>query len=220
MMTRTLACLGLAAALSGCAALNRVDSDVSSFSRWPAGRAPATYAFERLPSQQAQPQQAQLLEDAARQAVERAGFAPAPEGAAPDVSVQLGARITATDRSPFDDPFWYGGFGAWHHPYGYWGPYRRGGYWGGGYWGPYWGPYGRGGYWGGSYLPSYEREVALLIRDKRTGEPLYESRAVSEGATTGGAGLLPAMFAAAMHDFPAGSATNPHRVVVDLAPKP
>ena len=91
--------------------------DVSSFSRWPAGRAPSTYAFERLPSQQAQPQQAQMLEDAARRAVEGAGFGAVPEGITPDVTVQLGARITEKDRSPFDDPFWYGGIGPWHRPF-------------------------------------------------------------------------------------------------------
>ena len=57
-----------------------------------------------------------MIEDAARRAIEGAGFVAAPEGAVADVTVQIGARITATDRSPFDDPFWYGGFGAWHSP--------------------------------------------------------------------------------------------------------
>ena len=97
-MRTTFALLATAAALAGCASLNRIDSDVSSFSRWPAGRAPATYAFERLPSQQASPQQTQLLEDSARRAIEGAGFTPVVEGAAPDVTVQIGARITETDR--------------------------------------------------------------------------------------------------------------------------
>jgi hypothetical protein len=40
MISKSLAGLGLAVALSGCASLNRIDNDVSSFSRWPAGRAP------------------------------------------------------------------------------------------------------------------------------------------------------------------------------------
>ena len=114
-MSRSIAAAAAVLALAGCASLNVLDTQVSSFSRWPAGRAPATYAFERLPSQQANPQAAEVLEDSARRAVEAAGFVPAGEGAVPDVSVQIGARITATDRSPFDDPFWYG-------PYG-WGPY-------------------------------------------------------------------------------------------------
>jgi len=60
---RAAAALVAVAALAGCASLYDVEVDVSSFSRWPAARAPSTYAFERLPSQQAHPQQAQMLED-------------------------------------------------------------------------------------------------------------------------------------------------------------
>lgn len=211
---RNLATFAAALVLAGCASLNDVDADVSTFSRWPAGRAPATYAFERLPSQQAQPQQAQMLEDAARLAIEGAGFAPAPEGSVADVTMQLGARITETDRSPFDDPFWYGGYGAWPRPFGYAGygrAYWRRGYWGPGTWAAYsWGPY--------SDFPSYLREVALLIRDKRSGEPLYETRATSEGMSIDIERVLPAMFAAALKDFPGGGATNPHRVTIRPAP--
>lgn len=204
-MKRIVATLIAAAALGGCASLYNVDADVSSFSRWPAGRGAATYAFERLPSQQAQPQQAQMLEDAARRAIEGSGFVAAPEGAVADVTVQLGARITETDRSPFDDPFWYGGRGIWHRPFVY-GRYGR----------PFWGPGWRRGYFDSSFDSSYyEREVAVLIRDKRSGEPLYEARAESQGPTTGLTTVLPALFVAAMKDFPAGSTTNPHRITVE-----
>ncbi len=189
------------AVLAGCASLDTLDSVVSTFSRWPAGRAPATYAFERLPSQQAYPQQSQVLEDSARRAIEGAGFVAAAEGTAPDVSIQLGARITETDRSPFDDPFWYGPGGAFPRPLAY-GRFGR----------PYWGP--RFGYLGAGYydLPYYQREVAVLIRDKRSGEPLYEARANSDGTSSSVSTLLPAMFSAALKDFPNGGATNPHRV--------
>ena len=204
-MNRFLVAIAIASAatLSACASLNDVAADVSSYSRWPSGRVPSTYAFERLPSQQSRPQQAQMLEDAARRAIEGAGFVPAPDGAAPDVTVQVGARIVETDGSPYDDPFWYGGLGAWHRPFGRYGR-------------PYGYPGWRGGLWGGPYsdFPSYQREVALLIRDKRTGEPLYEARAQNEGSTTGVATIVPAMFIAALKDFPAGSTTNPHPVTV------
>ncbi len=205
-MTKSIAILVAAAALAGCASFHTLDVDVSSFSRWPAGRAPSTYAFERLPSQQAHPQQAQVLEDAARHAIEGVGFAPAPEGAAADVTVQLGARITETDRSPFDDPFWYGSFGTWHRPFAY-GRFAT----------PFWGPGWRRGYWGAGYdFPYYQREAAVLIRDKRSGAPLYEARAETEGTSSGVTRLLPAMYAAAMKDFPHGSTENPHGVTVDL----
>ena len=212
---RTTAAVLAAAALAGCASLNNVESDVSSFSRWPAGRTPSTYAFERLPSQQANPQQAQVLEDTARRAVESAGFVPAPEGSTPDVTVQIGARVTAYEVAPWDDPFWYGGRYAWG-PYGHWG--RP--------WGPRWGPYG-GPYWGPYWRYGYpyptttiEREVAVLIRDRKSGEPLYEARALSGGNWAGGPIVLPAMFVAALRDFPSGSPTNPHRVVVEPPPTP
>ena len=207
-MTRIVAALIAGAALSGCASLYNLDADVSSFSRWPADRGAATYAFERLPSQQAQPQQAQMLEDVARPAIEGAGLVAVPEGRAPDVTVQVGARISETALSPYDDPFWYGGMYPWHRPFGY-------RYYGRPYGGPYWGGgWHRGyGYWG-SYSPYYDREAAVLIRDKRSGEPLYEARAQSQGPTVGMTTVLPALFVAAMKDFPAGSATNPHRITV------
>lgn len=202
---RTAAVLIVAAALAGCASFYTLDTDVSSFSRWPAGRAPSTYAFERLPSQQAQPQQAQMLEDAARPALESAGLLPAPAGSAADVTIQVGARITETDRSPFDDPFWYRGRGLWHRPFAY-GRHGRFG-------GPGW----RWGAWDPFYdLPVFEREVGLLVRDKASGEPLYEARAETQGLTTGVTTILPAMFGAAMRDFPLGNTANPHRVSVEL----
>jgi hypothetical protein len=214
-VTRTIAVALAAAALAGCASLNNVESEVASFSHWPAGRAPSTYAFERLPSQQANPQQAQLLEDTARLAVESVGFVPAPEVGAADVTVQIGARITAYETSPWADPFWYGARPYWYRPYGfygrpYWGPH----------WGPYWGPYGHYGYWGPYSYTTYEREVAILIRDKTSGEPLYEARALSGGNWAGVSTVLPAMFVAALRDFPSGSPTNPHRVVVETKPAP
>lgn len=205
-MRRTLVALATVAVLGGCASFDTIDNEVSSFSRWPAGRAPATYAFERLPSQQAAPQQAQMLEDAARRAIEAAGFAPAADIGAADVTVQLGARIVEADRSPFDDPFWYGGYGSWHRPFLY-GRYGR----------PYWGPGFRRG-WSGYDFPRYEREVAVLIRDKRSGQPLYEARAHTEGSSTGLTTVLPAMFTAALKNFPLGSPDNPHRVLVQPTP--
>ena len=73
----------------------------------PAERKPATYAFDRLPSQQAQPQREQMLEDAARGAIEAAGFTPAADAASvavvsrrfkADIVVLLGRQARVSRR--------------------------------------------------------------------------------------------------------------------------
>ena len=83
--------------------------------------------------------------------------------------------------------------------------------------------YGRG-YWGRTAGPCWRPTAAtaataarattrpvLRARGRRPdprqaiGEPLYEARAKSEGPTTGADSLLPAMFIAAMKDFPAAA---------------
>lgn len=184
-----------ALALAACASLNAVDSEVSTFSKWPAGRKPATYTFERLPSQQAREREQQRLERLARPAVEAAGFTPAAEGQTADVTVQLGARASRADRSPYDDPLWWRG-------------------------GLYYSRFGRHPVYGPQVIyhfdnPRYEREVVLLIRDRATGEPLYEARALNDGNTPGGDPLIGAMFKAAMTDFP-HNGVNPRTVTVQL----
>ncbi len=201
-LTTAVAAL-LAAGLTGCATPTTLVADAASFGTWPAGRAPGSYAIERLPSQQVDAERQRLLEDALRPALARAGFAPAADGAQPDVLVQAGARVSRSDLSPWDDPLWWpGGFGIWRH-----GPWR----------GPAW----RGG-WGWSARfdasgPRYERSVAVLLRDRASGQPLYEARASSEGYSDNAAPLLAPLFAAALADFPADKA-EPHAVSVPLAP--
>ncbi|HZV91902.1 MAG TPA: DUF4136 domain-containing protein, partial [Caldimonas sp.] len=61
-------------------------------------------------------------------------------------------------------------------------------------------------------FPYVEREVGILIRDKQGGQALYEAHATNSGSSLGPLEVLPAMFAAAMRDFPHGNATHPHRV--------
>jgi hypothetical protein len=182
-------------ALGGCATLNAVDSDVSSFSQWPAARKPSTYAFERLPSQQARPEEQEALENAARPALEKAGFTAAADAGSADVVVQLGARVNRVVYGPYDDP-WF-----WRPSLWYAGPRRS-------VWGASVG-------FGVSDAPRYEREVAVLLRDRKTGQPLYESRASNDGSTQPSAAMLAAMFDAALKDFP-GPAVNPRRVRVEL----
>ena len=199
--------------LVSCATLNQLSVEVATFGAWPTQRAAGTFAFDRLPSQQAQagePGDAQsLIEKAAAAALENAGFRPVAVGSEPDLLVQVGARVSRLARSPWDDPLWWpGGFAQWRH--GSWGgPW--GGPWGARPWGPVWGTR--------SLLEPvrYEREVALLLRDRASGRPLYEARASSDGLSASMPALLPAMFAAAMTDFPA-TGVNPRQVTVPLSP--
>jgi Domain of unknown function (DUF4136) len=193
-MLRMTSVAAAALALAGCAALHNLNSDVSTYSQWPSDRKPASYAFERLPSQQARPERQLRLEDAARHAVEGAGFTPAADDNSADVSIQLGARVAGYERSPYDDPFWWRG--GLHHAR---------------YWRGHWGP-GFGMYYSS---PSYEREVALLIRDRKTGQALYEARATNDGGSPTIDSLLPAMYEAALKDFPNGG-VNPRRVTTEI----
>jgi hypothetical protein len=108
--------------------------------------------------------------------------------------VLLGVRVTGHEPLYWDDPFWwrgsivYGRRGAWVHS-------------------PWWGPF--------PPMPSYEREVVLLIRDRKTGRALYEARASNDGGSPSIHSLLPAMFEAALKDFPAPG-PNPRRVVTAI----
>lgn len=200
-----LTSLGAAALLSltACASLNTLTADAQSFGSWPAGRQPGTYAFERLPSQQRNEQGQAQLEDAARAALAKAGFAEAATASSADVLVSIGARITRSSAAPWDDPLWW----RWNGSYFHW------------RYGPAWRPYYSR--WGFPYPMDpmaerrYDREVALLLRDRKTNEPLYEARASNDGLTEGSLEILGGLFEASLADFPQ-TRPEPHRVTVQL----
>ncbi len=196
MKRRSAALLVVASlALAGCAAMRSVSSDVSTFGEWPADRKPGSFAFERLPSQANQAELMQELENAALPALLKAGFQPAAAGHEPDVLVQVGQRSGRADTQPWADPLWWrGSFGYYRH-----GPWL-------------------GSRWGMSMQMDlrYEREAALLIRDRRSGKPLFEVRASNEGSSSQASqATLAAMFEAGLMDFPR-LGMNPRTVVVNL----
>jgi hypothetical protein len=59
--------------------------------------------------------------------------------------------------------------------------------------------------------------VAVLLRDRVSGKPLFEACAVNESGSTSDTTLLPAMFEAALVDFPR-LGINPRKVVVTVGP--
>lgn len=188
----------LTAALAGCASLSSVDSQVSSYSQWPAERRASTFAFERLPSQEADIERQRSLEAAARPALREAGFNEVAPDARPDVTVQVGARAARDDRWGYwrDDPF------LWHGSMFYGRGYRGWGVWPG---------------MSMTYSsPRYDHEVMVLIRDAGNGRSLYETRASHESYGSGmDAETLTAMFTAALRDFPM-PAVNPRQVRVPI----
>ena len=191
-MIRIARMASAAALLAGCASWNTLDVQVSSYGPWPAQRSPGSFVFERLPSQAESSPYRDLVESAAAAALETAGFRRAPSPDQATHLVQLGAQVSTTDPWFYNQALFVGWGARW--------PYDRGVH-------ELRGFPGRGGPWGGWSLGPdnvrFDREVALLIRDKSTGSLLYEAHARSSGGSPAIDGLLPALFRAALHEFPA-----------------
>ncbi|MEJ8854583.1 DUF4136 domain-containing protein [Variovorax robiniae] len=216
-MRRLLAALFVIASLAGCASTWVVDSNVRSFSKLDAVPAGTTYRFERLPSQQvAEPQQSQL-EGMAGAALARVGLQRDDDRAV--YSAQVTARVAAT-LSPWADPWLYGpGWGPGWGPgygYGYYGPRYGRGWYGGGWYG--------GGWYGAPFYtpaanPWYEREVGLVLRDLKSGQVVYETRARNDGPYSSSGVILAVMFDAALQGFP-NPPPGERRVDIPLQPRP
>jgi len=178
------------ALLAGCAGTYTLDNTVQSFSQIPALPQPATYRFERLPSQQDmnQPQ----LEAMADPALNAVGLR--RDDANSRFSVQISARTERT-LSPFADPWERFGWG-----WGGWGGRRH------------WGM----GIHAYSNEPSwFHREVNVVVRDLAGNRVVFESRAISDAPFYESDKVFPAMFAAALQGFPNPPA-GPRQVNVKL----
>jgi hypothetical protein len=205
----TLAAVTAVVLLSACATTRVVDNEVQTFSRLPAVPVPATYRFERLPSQQSVPAEQARLEAAAEPALAKAGLVRHDGGAR--YSVLIGSSVQTTVQRV--DPWFYGSFGA----YGPYGPHRRWrgypGFYGAG-WGPGWGY--RYDMWDNGYA---EREVSVVIRELASQQVVYETRAVHDTRWPNDPALLAPMFDAALSSFPQPPA-GVRRVNIVLPPKP
>lgn len=188
----------------GCASMNQITVDVASFGSWPVGRAPGRYAFERLLSQAQGGAAQSQLEEAARGALERAGFRAAPDAASADVLVQVGNR-EGRILDPWSDFNWGWRIGGWRG----FGPVvpRAGGYWG----------WSIGGAWPSDNTRDF-REVALQILDRPSRQPLIEAHVRYEARVVGDR-VLPALFDAALQGFP-NLPTGQRQVTVALTPPP
>jgi Domain of unknown function (DUF4136) len=171
--------------LTGCASMRIVDSDVVSVAAAPPGMnlQGATYRFERLPSQVNNPD-AGLAEQQAQAAMAAVGLV--RNDAQAQLSVMVGFSGTQYPADPWGRPI-----------------------------GPGWTPYGNvtigtgiGSHIGlgmGMRFPPpthYRREVSLIMRDLKSGQVVYETRASHEGPWSDSVPIFATLFQAAMAQFP------------------
>lgn len=184
----------------GCATMRGVDSDVTAFYQW--GAAPpgpgTTFRFERLPSQRVVGAQQDYVEGLTRTALARVGMQADP--AAVRYSVQVMVNTQVVERLPYDQPG-YDGFG-----------FATPGVFLGG---------SNSGASVGLSLPMrfsepyYRRELTLLMRDLASGQVVFETHALSDGAQSETLRVLSAMLDAALSGFPQPLA-GPRRINVLL----
>ena len=193
----TLLALAVLGLLTGCASLRVVDSQVLAVANMPAGMSlqGARYRFERLPSQTGNPE-AGLAEQQAEQALAAVGLV--RDDAAAQISVLVGYQAVQYLADPWGTP--------------YAGPYGslsigRGVGWGSGVgWGM-----------GMRFPPPthYRREVSLILRDLRSGQVVYETRASHDGPWSDSTVIFATLFKAALANFPHPPA-SPQRVRIEI----
>ena len=190
-MFRSWIAIGFAVfCLTGCGTVRLVDADVRSFATPPFVPVGASYRFERLPSQQADLAQQTRLEAIVQQALGKAGLQ--RNDAAAGYSVQVSASMKVDPYSPWDRPSPGWGSG-WNFGFGL--------------------QSGNALIMGGSPFldmpgfgmgdsPYYWRQVSLIIRDLSTAQVVYETHAAQDGPWADSEAVLPALFEAALKDFP------------------
>ncbi|WP_374352320.1 DUF4136 domain-containing protein [Limnohabitans sp.] len=193
----TLLTLALAALLTGCAGMRVVDSQVLAVANVPPGvqLQGAKYRFERLPSQAGNPE-AGLAEQQAEQALAAVGLV--RDDAAAQLSVLVGFQGTQYLADPWGYPYpgTYGSISI-----------GRGVPWGSGV-----------GFGMGMRFPpptQYRREVSLILRDLKSGQVVYETRASHDGPWSDSTTIFATLFKAALAHFPTPPA-GPQRVNIEI----
>lgn len=184
--------------LTGCASMRLIDSDVVSVAAVPSGMSlqGAKYRFERLPSQANNPE-AGLAEQQAQSAMTAVGLV------RDDASANLSVMVGFSGSEYLADP--------WGRPIG-----------------PGWTPHGSltiGSGWGshiglgvGMRFPPpthYRREVSLIMRDLKSGQVVYETRASHSGPWRDNVPIFTTLFQAALANFP-NPPTGLRRVNIEL----
>ncbi len=185
-----LVVLGLA--LAGCGTTRLIDSQVRSFTTTTAdlpAEGPFSFRFERLPSQQADAQAQDRLEEMALPVLAQKGLV--PDALAPRFTLELRMAMDVINQSgPFHARWGFGtiGSGLWSQPGSM-----------------------------GLEPTRYRYSVHLLLRDAANKNVVFESTAMHEGPWGDRASVLTAVLLASLQDFPQGS-DKPRRVLIDLLP--
>jgi len=188
--------------LTGCASMRLIDSDVVSVAAVPSGMSlqGAKYRFERLPSQINNPE-AGLAEQQAQAAMTAVGLV--RDDASASLSVMVGLSGTQYQADPWGRPI-----------------------------GPGWTPYGNVGVGigigigAGSHIglgtgmrfpppTQYRREVSVIMRDLKSGQVVYETRASHAGPWSDSVPIFATLFQAALANFP-NPPTGLRRVNIEL----
>jgi hypothetical protein len=179
-------------ALVGCATNRLIDSSVRSFNTANAElplEGPFSFRFERLPSQQADAQSQDRIEEIALPILGQKGLV--PDALAPRFTLELRMAVDPINQTdPFRSHWGFGttGSGLWAQPMSM-----------------------------GLQPTRYRYTVQLLLRDAANKTVVFETTATHEGPWSDRAAVLPAVLLAAVQDFPQGSDTA-RRVLIDLSP--
>lgn len=193
---RWLVWCGVLWLMAGCAATS-ITSQVQSFGRWPEGRKPGTFAFDVLPSQQVQANAHRTapgtLQAAALPSLQALGFTllSSDQTDRAEVLVQLGLDVRAEPRMRYEPFVPYPYFPPYPYPHGPLSPrWRAGVVWGGPGWVASMDP------------PWLTMRVSVVLRDRQSGQVLYETHASHDRIGAVDEAALPYLFEAALRDFP------------------
>ncbi len=176
--------------LAGCSGLRVVESDVTAFTAWtsaPPGPNTA-YRFERLPSQQVQAAQQDLIEGSAIASLAKVGLVIDPAKARLAITISVNTQFAARTSYGYGSPNVFLSAGNFGSSVGFSFPFGR--------------P--SPGLFATRFpeSPYYLREIRIQMRDLADQKVVFETTALSEGPWGDGYALFPAIIDAALLGFP------------------
>ena len=177
--------------LGGCATTRIIDSEVRSFAGVTPPTQPASYRFERLPSQDLQSYAQERLETIAQPLLESVGLRKAVTE--PKYALVMKASVEAIENPTFSRSWkrqqWLDRDGFMRLPS-----------------------------MGLMLEPSWQRySVSLVLRDIASSQTVFESSAQHMGPWSDTQQLLPAVIRAALSDYP-NAQPQPHPVFIEVSP--